>query len=131
MKKYNIFVGVLLLLSLCYLFHLNAFSRMLLKERANGKTNIEIFLSNSSDLIIYFLLAFLVVIASALIVWRMMKELKYSNEIKEFVNAIVLVLILVIIIVVIIKMITIPIMQILLSALALVLGGMSLTNGSK
>ena len=131
MKKYNIFVGVLLLLSLCYLFHLNAFSRMLLKERANGKTNIEIFLSNSSDLIIHFLLAFLVVIASALIVWRMMKELKYSNEIKEFVNAIVLVLILVIIIVVIIKMITIPIMQILLSALALVLGGMSLTNGSK
>ena len=131
MKKYNIFVGVLLLLSLCYLFHLNAFSRMLLKERANGKTNIEIFLSNSSDLIIYFLLAFLVVIASALIGWRMMKELKYSNEIKEFVNAIVLVLILVIIIVVIIKMITIPIMQILLSALALVLGGMSLTNGSK
>ena len=131
MKKYNIFVGVLLLLSLCYLFHLNVFSRMLLKERANGKTNIEIFLSNSSDLIIYFLLAFLVVIASALIVWRMMKELKYSNEIKEFVNAIVLVLILVIIIVVIIKMITIPIMQILLSALALVLGGMSLTNGSK
>lgn len=131
MKKYNIFVGVLLLLSLCYLFHLNAFSRMLLKERANGKTNIEIFLSNNSDLIIYFLLAFLVVVASALIVWRMMKELKYSNEIKEFVNAIVLVLILVIIIVVIIKMITIPIMQILLSALALVLGGMSLTNGSK
>ena len=50
MKKYNLFVGVFLLFSLGYLFHLDAFSQELLKERANGKTNIDLFLNNSTDI---------------------------------------------------------------------------------
>ena len=120
-----------LLFSLGYLFHLDVFSQELLKERANGKTNIDLFLNNSTDLTVYFLLALLMIMIAAFIVWRMIKEVRYSDKIKEFINAGGLILLLVILIIIVIKMITIPIMQILLSAFAFVLGGITLTHGNK
>ena len=128
MKKYNIIVALFAVASVIYMLKLKAFSLVLLNERALGKTDLELLINNKEDILLYVALALAFVITAALITYRILKEVR-GGSFEEYINMSVLCFILIIIITIVIKLITIPVMQILLSGFAIV-GGISALIGS-
>lgn len=128
MKKYNIIVALFAVASVIYMLKLKAFSLVLLNERALGKTDLELLINNKEDILLYVALALAFIITAALITYRILKEVR-GGSFEEYINMSVLCFILIIIITIVIKLITIPVMQILLSGFAIV-GGISALIGS-
>ena len=128
MKKYNIIVALFAVASVIYMLKLKAFSLVLLNERALGKTDLELLINNKEDILLYVALALAFIITAALITYRILKEVR-GRSFEEYINMSVLCFILIIIITIVIKLITIPVMQILLSGFAIV-GGISALIGS-
>jgi hypothetical protein len=129
MKKYNIIVAVFAVVSVIYLLKLNEFSVMLLNERASGKTDLELLINHKEGILLYAAGALAFIIIAAVIVCRILREAHYGGRFEDYINASVLCFILIIIITITIKFITIPVMQILLSGVAVV-GGITALIGS-
>lgn len=129
MKKFNIMIGIFLTISLVYMFKLKNFSDILLKERLEGSSNLELFIKNTTGVITYFCIGLIIIIVSIFIIWRMIKKFKEVVEnLNDLINYSILLFIIILIIFFTIKLITIPIIQIIFTMVVLVYGSCLLSS---
>lgn len=129
MKKFNIIIGIFLTISLVYMFKLKNFSDILLKERLEGSSNLELFIKNKTGVITYFCIGLIIIIVSIFIIWRMIKKFKEVVEnLSDLINYSILLFIIILIIYFTIKLITIPIIQIIFTMIVLVYGSCLLSS---
>ncbi len=129
MKKYNIIVGVFIVISVIYLFNLKKFSLDLLERRASGVTDIELLINYPQKLLFYAVFALVIIIIAVIIAYKIIKQVHCSDIFNDYINAFAICVVLILIIVFTINFITIPIMQILLSGVAIVGGIAALVGG--
>lgn len=125
----NFFIGLVLTIfvtiSLVYMFKLKNFSDILLKERLEGSSNLELFIKNTTGVITYFRIGLIIIIVSIFIIWRMIKKFK---EVVENLSDLINYSTLLFIIILTIKLITIHIIQIIFTMVVLVYGSCLLSS---